>query len=578
MIVRELITRLSFQTDQRGITQAEGNLNRVRSTAESLATAVKSAVLAFASWQTVKGIVQLGDQMQNIRSKIGMLPQTIGEVGDSFDAVAQHASDSGMSLDAYASLYTRVGNSAKDYITTQEELLGISDTISKSLVVGGASAAEASSVMLQFSQALASGVLQGDEFKAMSEASPQYLDQLALAMGRPREELKKMGSQGKLTAKQVIEATKKMSYYFDERFKKMPMTVGRAMTVIQNKFATTIDSINRRTNFISNIANGFLSAFDTVATGISWVVEKMGGLDRAIRLVGIALSVMITGRTLAMLASLATVSWTVVLPWIAGIATIAILALAIEDLWVWVHGGESVIGDLIGKWSEWRDSVLVYVDTVKFVFISLGKVIGAVAALIVGMFTLDASLVGVALQAIGQMFIDSFTAIGKWVFGVWKLIFENLKADARIALDIVKTNIYNAFNSAAERVKGLFLAAFSILSTALYDYIYKPIVDAVTNAWAYVTKLISTITNGIDAAKSALNPMAAPTSPMGLGQLSKQSLGGPSPSFNHNTNVNLTIPEGSSKQQARVLENAAKKTFDRHGSSSFARDIAVYST
>ena len=185
-----------------------------------------------------------------------------------------------MAIDAYAGLYTRVGNAAKNYITTQEDLLGITDTIAKVLIVGGASAQEASSVMLQFSQALASGVLQGQEFLAMAEAAPQYLDQLALAMGKPREQLKKMASDGQLTAREVIEATRKMSDYFDTKFRQMPMTVSRATTAIGNRYSMMIDRMNRESMLISNLAGLIVSAFDKIEAGVNKLAEALGGWDQ----------------------------------------------------------------------------------------------------------------------------------------------------------------------------------------------------------------------------------------------------------------------------------------------------------
>ena len=171
MIVRELITKLGFNVDDAGMRKAEAGVDRIKKQAEYAAQALMGvgASLAGAAW--AKSAIAIADSMQNVRSRIGMLPQTIGDVGEAFDEVGRRASATGMAIEAYAGLYTRVGNAAKDYISTQEDLLGITDTIAKALVVGGASAQDASSVMQQFSQALGSGVLQGEEFRAMLESN-----------------------------------------------------------------------------------------------------------------------------------------------------------------------------------------------------------------------------------------------------------------------------------------------------------------------------------------------------------------------------------------------------------------------
>ena len=365
MIVRELITKLGFNVDDAGMRNAESGISRIKKQADFAAQAMMGvgASLAGAAW--AKSAIAIADEMQNIRSRIGMLPQTIGDVGEAFDEVGRRASVTGMAIDAYAGLYTRVGNAAKNYITTQEDLLGITDTIAKVLVVGGASAQEASSVMLQFSQALGSGVLQGQEFLAMAEAAPQYLDQLALAMGKPREQLKKMASDGQLTAREVIEATRKMSGYFDTKFRQMPMTVSSATTAIGNRYSMMIDRMNRESMFISELAGLIVSAFDQIEAGVNKLADVLGGWDQILKLIGAGLAGVFGATAILLVKAFGLAVLTVALPFIVLAAKIALVILILEDLWVWFKGGDSVIGDLIGKFDKWAESAREAIATVK---------------------------------------------------------------------------------------------------------------------------------------------------------------------------------------------------------------------
>lgn len=357
MVIRDLIVKLGFQVNNAQIQTAERSIDRVKSQATVLGSTLRNAFAGFAAFQGVRQIVQLGDDMQSMRARIGMLPQTLGDAGDALDEVGRRASASGMSIDAYGKLYARVGNAAKDYITTQEDLLGITDTISKALVVGGASTAEASSVMLQFSQALASGVLQGDEFRSMAEAAPQYLDQLSLAMNIPREQLKKMASEGKLTAKEVIEATRKMSRYFETRFQDMPLTVGRATTIVANKWSLMIDKINRESSFITSIANIIVGALEIIEDGITYLSDVVGGNGNLIRLAIIAVSLAITYFLLPALSTMAIAINAAIWPITLITAAILALTLILDDLYVWVKGGDSVIGSFVGTWADASASI-----------------------------------------------------------------------------------------------------------------------------------------------------------------------------------------------------------------------------
>lgn len=541
MIVRELITRLGFSLNQNQLNNAERATERIRDRAEQAAAAFRNVIAAVASLATVKAIIHVGDEMQSIRTRIGQLPQTIGDAGEAFDEVARRASASGVKIEAYSSLYTKVGNAAKDYIKTQEDLLGITDTISQALVVGGASAQEASAVMTQFSQALASGVLQGDEFRSMAEAAPQYLDKLAETMNIPREQLKKMASEGKLTAKAVIEATRKMATYFGDKFKEMPMTVGRAMTVISNRFAVMIDRMNRESLFITKIANFILAAFDKIEAGVYDLVKAFGGFENMMRFVGIAIGVALGAKALQILSAFRAATLLTMLPFVKIIAIITAVALVLEDLYVWIQGGDSLTGKLIGPWEEWRPYVMGAIEMVANAVKWLGRIIGGLAAILVGVFTFDWNLIVEGLKGVGGQlwgtivewagyFWQSFTAvtsaigtfivdafigvfntvaafvtgifenIGKMVVGVFtldpQLFMDGLQGYTDTLLSVLPQwgqAIISAFATAFASVVTYLATGMVELGRMIYRAIFAPIVNAVTDAWNAAKSVVTGI-------------------------------------------------------------------------------------
>lgn len=557
MIVRELITRLGFSTNTAQLNNAEKATERLKDRAEQAAGAFRNIVAAVASFATVKAIIGIADEMQNIRTRVGQLPQTVGDAGAAFDEVAARASAAGVKVEAYASLYTKVGNAAKDYIKTQEDLLGITDTISQALVVGGASTQEASAVMTQFSQALASGVLQGDEFRSMAEAAPQYLDKLAETMKIPREQLKKMASDGKLTAKAVIEATRQMSDYFGEKFKEMPMTVGRAMTVVGNRFGMMLDRMNRESNFVTKIANLILSGFDKIEAGVDKLVKAFGGWNNMLRFVGIAIGVALGAKALAILSAFRVASLLAMLPFIKIIAIITAVALVLEDLYVWIQGGESLTGSLIGPWEEWAPYVMAVINMVRDAIVWFGEAIGAVAAMIVGMLTLDGDLFMAGLEGLTAML---WSVIQQW----WAYLVESFKA---------------AWNAVSQ----FFIDAMTALGKMIYDAIFAPIVNAVKDAWNSVKGAISGAWEGAKGFVGVGGGAGAGTGgAMGAvptvapAQLAPAAMGAGRPSVQSNTNVTVTVPPGTTAEQAKFLQGAAQQSFSKGTNDKLARDLAVY--
>ena len=557
MIVRELITRLGFSLNQAQLNNAERATERVKDRAEQAAGAFRNIVAAVASFATVKSIITIGDEMQSIRTRIGQLPQTVGEAGDAFDEVAKRASAAGVSIDAYSSLYTKVGNAAKDYIKTQEDLLGITDTFSQALVVGGASAQEASAVMTQFSQALASGVLQGDEFRSMAEAAPQYLDKLSETMKIPREQLKKMASDGKLTAKAVIEATRQMSDYFGDKFKEMPMTFGRAMTVVGNRFARMIDKMNRDSNFITTIANLILAGFDKIEAGVDKLVEVFGGWNNMLRFVGIAIGVAFGAKTISILMAFRTVAWTAALPFIKIIAIITAVALVLEDLYVWIQGGDSLIGKFAGNWDDVKDKVIGVASAIAI----LGGAFGIWKAAVIG-YTLalkayEAAIVAVAAVKRGLIIVAfalnavmALNPIGLIVLAIGALIVAG-------ALLIANW----------QTVKDWFASLFSWFG------------DKFTELGKWVSELLGKAGAllGISGGPGAgTGPAMGAVPTVAPAQLSPAAMGAGRPSVQSNTNVTVTVPPGTTAEQTKFLQGAAQQSFGKGANDKLARDLAVY--
>lgn len=71
----------------------------------------------------------------------------------------------------------------REFGYSSEEVLKITESISTGLKLSGASTSEASSVITQFSQALAQGVLRGEEFNSVNENGDRVIRALAAGMG-----------------------------------------------------------------------------------------------------------------------------------------------------------------------------------------------------------------------------------------------------------------------------------------------------------------------------------------------------------------------------------------------------------
>lgn len=353
MVIRELLIRLGLtgsDTVGKGLDKVDGKVDK---TIQSF-NALGGVLAAVFGAVTISNISKTADTMQSLESRVGLLPQTVGDVGEAFDAVAKKATENRMGIQAYAEVYTRIGNAAQDYLKTSEEVEKVTSTLSQALVVGGATAQEQASAFLQFSQALGSGTLQGDEFRAMAEAAPQYLDQLAKSLGYPRGELKKLASEGKLTTKEVIQATMNMSDYFNKMYKRIPMTIGQALVLVNNRWSMFINRLNRSSGAVTWVANKFLWMADKIEYALDSVIDALGGAENAVKILGVALGAAgLVGAVYLLSAAFTALTSPVFLI----IAALAALFLVGEDVNKWLSGSPSLLGDMIGPVTEYTDAI-----------------------------------------------------------------------------------------------------------------------------------------------------------------------------------------------------------------------------
>lgn len=353
MIIRELFIKLGLagaSTVDNELGKVDGSINQTIASFNALGGVMAGVFGAL----TISSITQTADEMQSLQARLNNLPQTINNGAEAFDNVAAHANDTRMAIGSYASFLLRLGNATQDTVKTQEELLSLTDTVSKAMVVGGATAEEQSNSMLQFAQALGSGVLQGDEFRSMAEAAPQLLDAIGKALGYPRDQLKQIAADGKLTTTAVITALKKIGPQFDAQFKRMPLTIGQATTIMGNRWDAFINKLNRSSGAVTWVANKFLWLADKVEYSLDIITDALGGAENAVKLLAIVVgSAALVGAVYALGAAVQFLFSPVTLV----IGALALLFLVLEDIYGWTQGKKSIMGDIFGNFSDYADDI-----------------------------------------------------------------------------------------------------------------------------------------------------------------------------------------------------------------------------
>lgn len=192
-----------------------------------------------------------------------------------------------------AAAVAKLGTNARDAFTNMNEVIAFSELVNKSFVIGGAGAQEQSAAMLQLTQAMASGVLRGEELNSVFEQAPGIIQSIADYLDVSIGEIRAMAAEGQLTADVVKNAMFAAADDIETRFSNMPKTWAQIWTEMKNKalsiFAPILNKLNQIANSskfetVSNGVIGALAAIASVATvvldllitGASWVVDNWG--------------------------------------------------------------------------------------------------------------------------------------------------------------------------------------------------------------------------------------------------------------------------------------------------------------
>jgi tape measure domain-containing protein len=192
-----------------------------------------------------------------------------------------------------AAAVAKLGTNARDAFTNMDEVIAFSELVNKSFVIGGAGAQEQSAAMLQLTQAMASGVLRGEELNSIFENAPGIIQSIAKYLDVPIGQIRTMASEGQITADIVKNAMFEAAGDIERNFSNIPKTWEQIWTGMKNKalsiFAPILNKLNQIANSskfetVSNGVIGALAAIASVATvvldllitGASWVVDNWG--------------------------------------------------------------------------------------------------------------------------------------------------------------------------------------------------------------------------------------------------------------------------------------------------------------
>ena len=169
-------------------------------TANSLWGKIKGAAAALGIGTVVKELVNLSDTMASNKARLSMIVDDGGSVADLEKKIMASAQRSRASYLTTAQAVSQMGLMAGDAFSSNDELIAFTETLNKQFVIAGTNAAGVEAATLQLTQAMASGVLRGEELNSVFEQAPNVIQSIADYLEVPLGQIRNMAAEGLITA------------------------------------------------------------------------------------------------------------------------------------------------------------------------------------------------------------------------------------------------------------------------------------------------------------------------------------------------------------------------------------------
>lgn len=268
----------------------------------------KKLLGAYLSFQGIKKFVESADEFQNVSTRLGMVSKSFDEAGlDSkvfMERIRRSATASRGEFMMTADVISKLGMQARNAFGSSDELIIFAEQLNKNFKIAGTDAEGIRSVMYNLTQALASGVLRGQDLNAVMSNAPIILEKVANYMGEDMSQIRKLAEEGRLSADVIVKAMLDSAERTNEAFESMPMTFADIMTRIKNEAQRALsgafikwnellnsDNMKITIDFIVQLISSFV---ETVADIIGLLIDIFGPIVATIGKFGDVINIAVT--------------------------------------------------------------------------------------------------------------------------------------------------------------------------------------------------------------------------------------------------------------------------------------------
>ncbi len=279
-VLRIVIDSRNAERNARNVARELQNIERngdyASRSMDSMSVATRQLAGYMAGVVTVGAAISKMDAYTGLQNRLKLVTDSQAELNTAMNDTFGIAQKTASTWDSVAMVYQRFADNADRLGISMKQTAALTETVSKAISVSGGSAASAEAALIQFGQALASGVLRGEEFNSIAEQAPGLLKAIAMGMDTNIGSLRAMAAEGKITGDELVKALSKAKPYIDDLFNKTDFTIAQSFTQLSNEITKFVGAAGAG----SGAAAGLSAAISGLANNLSTIanIAVIGGV------------------------------------------------------------------------------------------------------------------------------------------------------------------------------------------------------------------------------------------------------------------------------------------------------------
>lgn len=420
MTIAEFINKVGFKVKNEDVDKVNNTISGIKDTATKLLGAIG---IGF-SLTAVNGLVE---EFTRVNNQIRNATEALGDQRDIQEEIMAAAEATRTSYSDTANVVSMLVKGNSELFGNVDEAVKFNNAATMLFKSAGKTNEDIASLMEAINKSFQKGYVDSETISQLLERAPEAVALLNKRLGTTSDQLEDMATEGTMTIEDLKAAFIDNIDEIEAGFGNVQYSITDALTVIRSKWGLWLAQTNETLGITDGIGRFMVSAFNNVIAvlnrvrnAITWLADKLGGVDKLFRLIAItataAFAVFNFSKITSGLSSISKLLTTINVKTLAIIAIIVLLALLVEDFINFMQGNDSLIGSLLEK-------------------------------------------AGVDVEAVRQTIINAWNAIKSFLLSVWDAIKK--------ACTAAWGGIKDFFKEHGDEIKAGLLAAWNVIRSVL---------------------------------------------------------------------------------------------------------------